>query len=207
MKKVQKGTSLIMLALTSTLLLGACQKNSSKTKTDHSAKTTQTSKKASKKNLSSSSQSKQVQNSSQGQTSSQNSPSSSSQAPSQSSSQDQKTPQSQPNSNINVAAVAKGDLSSIAGTYTGQNGAINFTVGTDGTGTISKSDGEFQCQFSNYHQDGQSASFSNQYGWNYYVVPAGVATPSGAQAASQWDDSSRDRLIVIGEGVNVFFLS
>ncbi len=204
MKNVQKVTSFVMLALTSLLLLGACQKNSSKSKTDHSAKTSQTSKKASKKKSTSSSQSKQGQNSTQGQASS---PSSSNQAPAQSSSQKQNSSQSQTNSNVNVAAVAQGDLSSIAGTYSGQNGAINFTVAADGTGTISKSDGDFQCQFSNYHQDGQSAAFSNQYGWNYYVVPAGVATPSGAQAASQWDDSNRDRLIVIGEGVNVFFLS
>lgn len=204
MKKLQKISSLLMLALTSLLLLGACQKNSSKSKTDHSAKTSQSSKKASKKDSASSSQTKQGQNSTQGQAGSQ---SSSSQAPAPSSSQGQTPPQSQTNSNVNVAAVAKGDLSSIAGTYTGQNGAINFTVNAEGTGTISKSDGDFQCQFSNYHQDGQSAAFSNQYGWNYYVVPAGVATPSGAQAASQWDDSNRDRLIVIGEGVNVFFLS
>ncbi|ERJ78762.1 hypothetical protein [Streptococcus sobrinus] len=188
MKNVQKVTSFVMLALTSLLLLGACQKNTSKSKTDHSTKTSQTSKKASKKKSTSS-------------------PSSSNQAPAQSSSQKQNSSQSQTNSNVNVAAVAQGDLSSIAGTYSGQNGAINFTVAADGTGTISKSDSDFQFQFSNYHQDGQSAAFSNQYGWNYYVVPAGVATPSGAQAASQWDDSNRDRLIVIGEGVNVFFLS
>ncbi len=51
MKNVQKVTSFVMLALTSLLLLGACQKNTSKSKTDHSAKTSQTSKKASKKKI------------------------------------------------------------------------------------------------------------------------------------------------------------
>ncbi|EFQ56935.1 hypothetical protein HMPREF9176_0971 [Streptococcus downei F0415] len=58
MKKLQKISSLLMLALTSLLLLGACQKNSSKSKTDHSA---------------SSSQTKQGQNSTQGQAGSQSS--------------------------------------------------------------------------------------------------------------------------------------
>lgn len=108
---------------------------------------------------------------------------------------------------FNLTAISQGDLSSIAGTYPAAKGGMDFTLNADGTGAISKSDGTWTFQFGNYRMENGMAVFqeSSFVGATYYVVPAGVASPN-SMFDMFGDDSSRNRVLVQGEGVNVFFL-
>lgn len=192
------------LAVCSLVLLGACSNNKSTSDQSTSkAKVEQSSKSSSQKSSSSKAQAKSS-SAAQGAQSSQGSQE---QVDTTSDDSQAASTDNQSSSNFDVAAVGSGDFSSIAGSYTGQNGSnITLNINSDQTGSISKEDGDFPAQFSNFSQSGDVATFTNEYGWTYYVVPAGVQTPgSAASAVASWDDSSKDRIVVIGEGVNVFY--
>ncbi|MGT2926563.1 DUF6287 domain-containing protein [Streptococcus cuniculipharyngis] len=109
-------------------------------------------------------------------------------------------------SSLDLEAIAQGDLSSIAGTYPAAKGGMDFTINADGTGSISKSDGTWDFQFSNFRMENGMAQFNASFaGATYAVVPAGQASPNDLYQMFG-DDSSRNRVLITGEGINVFFL-
>lgn len=107
---------------------------------------------------------------------------------------------------LDIMAVGQGDLSSIAGTYTGLNGGNRFTFNADGTGSASSSNAEWSVRYINFRvEDGMAVFNAEGQPTVYYIIPAGVDSPNSSLIA-QWDDSTRDRVYVSGSGVNIFFL-
>ncbi|MEQ9764194.1 DUF6287 domain-containing protein [Streptococcus sp. ZJ151] len=112
-------------------------------------------------------------------------------------------------SKIDIAAIAKGDLSSMSGSYQGENGKTPFTFNPDGTGKINNSD----VTFIDFSQTNGVATFrAEDLPITFTVVPAGMATPSEVSGSSssmfaKFDDDSKDRAFVSGEGINLIYLT
>ncbi|MGQ9411707.1 hypothetical protein [Streptococcus pluranimalium] len=110
-------------------------------------------------------------------------------------------------SGVDIAGIAKGDLSSIAGSFEGENGKTPFIFNADGTGKINNVD----VTFSDFAQKDGVATFKEKtFPGVFTVVPAGMATPENMNdlmILSKYDDETKDRIFVSGEGSNIILLS
>ncbi|MGV3010222.1 hypothetical protein [Streptococcus thoraltensis] len=112
-------------------------------------------------------------------------------------------------SGVDIAAIAKGDLSSMSGSYQGENGKTPFTFNPDGTGNINN----FDVTFTDFAQANGVATFrAKDFPIAFTIVPAGMATPSEVNGGSssmfaEFDDESKDRAFASGEGLNLIYLT
>ncbi|MGV3050909.1 hypothetical protein [Streptococcus hyovaginalis] len=111
-------------------------------------------------------------------------------------------------SKLDIAAIAKGDLSSISGSYEGANGGTPFVFAADGTGSINNID----VTYTDFEEsDGMATFTATDFPGQFTVIPAGMATPKDVNGGSStifeaYDDDTKDRILVSGEGFNVIFL-
>lgn len=103
-------------------------------------------------------------------------------------------------SKLDINAISQGDLSSMAGTYTGLNGGNTFTFNADGTGHITSSNSGWDVTFTNFRMEEGAAVFNTTSGPEMFrIVPAGVASSYDTEA----DDINHNRGYVNN---NKFFL-
>lgn len=105
-------------------------------------------------------------------------------------------------SSLDIQAIANLDFSSIEGTYPAEGG--EFIINGQ-TISFNKEDGVFPT-------DARSGSIVNgvaKVATNsafYYFVPAGVVSPESLPEGVAEEDINRDRVIVSGNGMNIFYL-
>lgn len=109
-----------------------------------------------------------------------------------------------PSASLDLQAIANQDFSSIAGSYEASGG--NYIINTDGSFTYSKSDGDLTFPITDGKvENGMAVLSSNNF--TFYVIPAGVDSPVSVPDFLGTDDNTRDRVIIDGEGMNLFFLN
>lgn len=96
-------------------------------------------------------------------------------------------------SELDLEAIAQGDLSSLKGTYHGINGSNTFTFHGDHTITITSDNAEWDVEVTNFRKENGAAVFESTSGpERFYVVPAGVESTQAYPEA----DGNRDRVYV-----------
>lgn len=104
---------------------------------------------------------------------------------------------------LDLQAIANGDFTSILGSYEANGGT--YTINNDGSFTYKKSDGEFKLPITAGQVKNEMAVLASN-NIIIYVIPAGTDSPIPVPDFLGADDSTRNRVIIDGEGMNLFFL-
>lgn len=105
-------------------------------------------------------------------------------------------------SGLDIEAIANLDFSSVEGTYDAEGG--DFIISGQ-TISFDKEDGVFPTDArTGMVEDGVAKVITNSA--TYYFIPAGVARPTEIPEFFAEEDVNKDRVIVSGNGMNLFYL-